>query len=280
MERFKDKVVFITGVARGQGRQHAVRFAREGAHVIGLDIADTIPTVHYPSAAKSDLDETVRLIKEAGGQSVIHQGDVRNQDAVTAVVQAGMERFGRIDVVLPTAGITSLGRLWELDDAQWDELIGINLTGVWRTLRATIPHMIEGGNGGSIVLTGSIAGLIGMPGLAHYAASKHGVNGLMRSLANELAPHGIRVNSVNPTNVATPMILNDVTYQHFRPDVPGATQEDAIAAFSSYNLLRTPWIEPDDVSNAVLWLSSDEARYLTGVALPVDTGTTVKWPGR
>lgn len=280
MDRFKGKTVFVTGVARGQGRQHAVRFAREGAHVIGLDIADTIPTVHYPSAGKADLDETVRLIEEVGGQSVIHQGDVRDQEAVTRAVEAGIERFGRIDVVLPTAGITSLGRLWELSDEQWDELIGINLTGVWRTLRATIPHLIAGGNGGSIVLTGSIAGLMGMPGLAHYAASKHGVNGIMRSLANELAPQGIRINSVNPTNVATPMILNDVTYQHFRPDVPGATQEDAMAAFSSYNLLQTPWVEPDDVSNAVLWLCSDEARYLTGVALPVDTGTTVKWPGR
>ncbi|MEB3371730.1 mycofactocin-coupled SDR family oxidoreductase [Saccharopolyspora mangrovi] len=279
MKRFEGKVVFVTGVARGQARQHAVRFAREGAHIVGLDLADDISTVHYPSASRADLDETARLIETEGGKHVLHQGDVRDQAAIDKAVQDGLERFGRIDIVLPMAGITSLGALWELSDEQWNEMIGINLTGVWRTLRATIPHVIAGESGGSIVLTGSIAGLMGMPYLGHYTASKHGINGIMRSLANELAPHAIRVNSVNPTNVATPMIHNDATYQHFCPDVHGATQQDAIPVFQSYNLLQTPWIEPDDVSNAVLWLCSEEARYLTGVALPVDTGTTVKWPG-
>jgi (+)-trans-carveol dehydrogenase len=209
----------------------------------------------------------------------MHKSDVRDQYALDAAVAEGIKAFGGIDVVLPTAGVTSMGVLWELTDEQWDDMIGINLTGVWRTLRAALPSMVQRGAGGSVVLTGSIAGIIGMPYLAHYAATKHAVNGLVKSLANELAPHRIRVNSVNPTNVATPMILNDATYQHFRPDVAGATQADAIPAFSSYNLLDTPWVEPADVTNAVLWLCSDEARYVTGVALPIDTGTVVKWPG-
>jgi (+)-trans-carveol dehydrogenase len=278
--RFAGKVVLITGVARGQGRSHAVRFAAEGARIAGLDIAGDIATMHYPPSSREDLEETVRLVKEAGGDIIARQGDVRDSAVLRGLVDEALARFGHIDIVLPNAGITTLGSVWELTDEQWDEMIGINLSGVWRTLRAALPPMIERGEGGCVVLTGSIAGIIGMPGLAHYAATKHGVNGLMKSIANELAPHKIRVNSVNPTNVATPMILNDVTYQHFRPDVPGATQADAIPAFSSYNLLDTPWVEPGDVSNAVLWLCSDEARWITGVALPVDTGTTVKWPGR
>jgi SDR family mycofactocin-dependent oxidoreductase len=278
--RFAGKVVLITGVARGQGRSHAVRFAAEGARIAGLDAASPIATVHYPPSSPEDLEETVRLVKEAGGDMIARQGDVRDSAVIRALVDETLTRFGRIDIVLPNAGITTLGPVWKLTDEQWDEMVAINLGGVWRTLRAALPSMIERGEGGSVVLTASIAGIIGMPGLAHYAAAKHGVNGLMKSIANELAPHKIRVNSVNPTNVATPMILNDGTYQHFRPDIPGATQADAIPAFASYNLLDTPWIEPGDVSSAVLWLCSDEARWITGVALPVDTGTTVKWPGR
>lgn len=278
--RFAGKVVLITGVARGQGRSHAVRFAAEGARIAGLDVAGALATTHYPPSSREDLEETVRLVKDAGGDMIARQGDVRDSAAVRGLVDEALARFGHIDIVLPNAGITTLGPVWELTDEQWDEMVGINLTGVWRTLRVALPPMIERGEGGSVVLTGSIAGIIGMPGLAHYAATKHGVNGLMKSIANELAPYKIRVNSVNPTNVATPMILNEVTYQHFRPDVPGATQADAIPAFSSYNLLSTPWVEPRDVSDAVLWLCSDEARWITGVALPVDTGTTVKWPGR
>jgi SDR family mycofactocin-dependent oxidoreductase len=278
--RFEGKVVLVTGAARGQGRSHAVRFAAEGARIAGLDVAGPLVTPHYPSSNREDLEETVRLVKEAGGDIIARQGDVRDPAAVRGLADEALTRFGHIDIVLPTAGITTLGPLWELTDEQWDEMVGINLTGVWQTLRAALPSMIKRGAGGSVVLTGSIAGIIGMPGLAHYAATKHGVNGLMKSIANELAPHKIRVNSVNPTNVATPMILNDATYRHFRPDIAGPTQADAIPAFSSYNLLDTPWVQPGDVSDAVLWLCSEEARWITGAALPVDTGTTVKWPGR
>ncbi|GAB91298.1 mycofactocin-coupled SDR family oxidoreductase [Gordonia rhizosphera] len=279
MNRFNGKTVFVTGVARGQGRNHAIRFAEEGARVIGVDLAGPVSTTHYPGATGDDLEETGRLLEKTGAEYRLHACDVRDLKGLERAVADGLVAFGGIDIVLPTAGITSLGATWELSEEQWDEMVAINLSGVWRTLRATLPAMVERGAGGSIVLTGSIAGIIGMPYLAHYAATKHGVNGLVKSMANELAPHRIRVNSVNPSNVATPMILNDATYQHFRPDVPGATQEDAIPAFSSYNLLDVPWVESDDVSNAVLWLCSDEARFLTGVMLPVDTGTVVKWPG-
>lgn len=279
MSRFENKTVFVTGVARGQGRNHAVRFAQEGARIIGVDLAGSVDTTHYPGATPADLEETRELLDKTGAEFRLHTADVRDLSALEAAVADGLDNFGAIDIVLPTAGITSLAATWELTENQWDEMIAINLSGVWRTLRASLPSMVRRQGPGAVVLTGSIAGIIGMPYLAHYAAAKHGVNGLVKSLANELAPHNIRVNSVNPTNVATPMILNEATYQHFRPDVPGATQEDAITAFSSYNLLDTPWVECDDVSNAVLWLCSEEARYMTGVTLPVDTGTVVKWPG-
>jgi SDR family mycofactocin-dependent oxidoreductase len=279
VRRFDGKVVLITGVARGQGRSHAVKFAQEGASIAGLDIAEAIPTVTYEGATPDDLAETLRLIDQAGGKSIIVQADVRDQSAVDKLVQDALRTFGRIDIVLPQAGITTLGPLWELSEQHWEEMIGINLTGVWRTLRAAIPPMIERKVGGSIVMTGSIAGLAGMPNAAHYAATKHGVNGIVKSLANELAPHRIRVNSVNPTNVATPMILDPAVYRFFRPDLDNPSKEDAMAAFGSYLLLDQPWVEAEEVSNAVLWLCSEEARSITGVQLPIDAGTLVKWPG-
>lgn len=279
MGRFDGRVVFITGVARGQGRSHAVKFAAEGATIVGLDVAESIPTVAYKGATPDDLDETAQLIEDTGAKSIIIQGDVRDQATINKLVSDALQAFGHIDIVVPQAGITTLAPFWELTDQQWDEMIGINLTGVWRTLRAAIPSMIERRAGGSIVMTGSIAGLMGMPNAAHYAATKHGINGIVKTLANELAPHRIRVNSVNPTNVATPMILDPAVYQFFRQDLDKPTMEDALPAFGSYLLLKQPWVESEEVSNAVLWLCSDEARSITGVQLPVDAGTTVKWPG-
>ncbi|MFG2730406.1 mycofactocin-coupled SDR family oxidoreductase [Streptomyces canus] len=279
MGRFDGKVVFITGVARGQGRSHALRFAQEGASIVGLDIAEAIPSVTYAAATADDLAETVDLLDRAGAKSIIVKGDVRDQAAIDELVERTLSTFGQIDVVLPQAGITTLAKFWELSDQQWDDMIGVNLTGVWRTLRATIPTMIEKNAGGSIVLTGSIAGLAGMPHAGHYAATKHGINGIVKTLANELAPHRIRVNSVNPTNVATKMILDDEVYKIFRPDLDKPTLEDARPAFGSYLLLDQPWVESDEVSSAVLWLCSGEARSITGVQLPIDAGTLVKWPG-
>ncbi len=279
MGQFDGKVVLVTGVARGQGRSHAVRFAEEGASILGMDVAAPIGTPHYPPSTPDDLAETEKLIEKTGARCIIRQGDVRDQEAINKLVEDGLAEFGRIDILIPNAGIVTLGPVWELTEDQWQEMVDINLTGVWRTLRAGIPALIDGGRGGSIVMTGSIAGIIGMPGLAHYAATKHGVNALVKSLANELAPYNIRVNSVNPTNVKTPMIINPGTYQTFRPDVPGATLEDAIPAFKSYNILDTPYIEPNDVSDSVLFLASEQAKWITGAMLPVDTGTVVKWPG-
>jgi (+)-trans-carveol dehydrogenase len=279
MARFDGKVAFISGLARGQGRSHAVRLASEGADIVGLDLCGPVKTTHYAGSTPNDLAETVRQVEALDRRIIATEGDVRDTEAVRETVARGLAEFGHLDIVVANAGITSLGAIWELTDEQWEEMLAINLTGAFKVLRATIPSMIERGEGGSIILTGSIAGIIGMPYLAHYAAAKHGINALVKSVANELAPHRIRVNSVNPTNVRTPMIINDETFQHFRPDVPGATEADAIPAFSSYNLLDTPWIEPEDVSNAVAFLASDEARWITGVALPVDTGTVVKWPG-
>jgi (+)-trans-carveol dehydrogenase len=279
MGRFDGKVVLITGVARGQGRSHAVRFAKEGASIVGLDLAGPVSTVAYRAATPGDLDETIGLIDQAGAKSIIVQGDVRDQAAIDDLVSQAIATFGGIDVVLPQAGITTLAPFWELGDDKWNDMIDINLTGVFRTLRSVIPHMIERGAGGSLILTGSIAGLRGMPNAGHYAATKHGVNGIVKTLANELAPHRIRVNSVNPTNVATPMILDEAVYKTFRPDLERPTVEDAKPAFGSYLLLDQPWVEADEVSSAVLWLASEEARSITGVELPVDAGTLAKWVG-
>jgi SDR family mycofactocin-dependent oxidoreductase len=279
MGRVDDKVALITGIARGQGRSHAVRLAREGADILGLDVAGPIGTPHYPPSSEGDLEETISLVEATGRRIIARKGDVRHQKAIDDLVADGLDEFGHIDIVCANAGIVTLGRTWELSDAQWDEMLAINLTGVWRTLKAATPPMIEAGRGGSMILTSSMAGVMGMPTLSHYAAAKHGVMGLMRSLANELAEYFIRVNAILPTNVATPMILNEGTYANFRPDLDNPTQEDAKVAFASYNMLPIPWIEPEDVSHAVLWLASDEAKFVTGAAIPIDAGTTAKFPG-
>ncbi|HWI22479.1 MAG TPA: mycofactocin-coupled SDR family oxidoreductase [Baekduia sp.] len=278
MGRFDGKVALISGAARGQGRSHAVRLAEEGADVAIFDLAGPLASPRYPMPTPDDLAETARLVSEAGGRVVSRQGDVRDREALEGLVADTVSELGPIDLVVANAGITSLGPAVDLTPAMWDEMIGINLTGAWNTVQIAMPSMIEAGRGGAIVFTSSIAGLMGMPTLAHYTASKHGLVGLMKALANELAPHNIRVNTVNPTNVGTPMLLNDFTYQNFRPDIDGPTQDDAKAAFMSYNLLQVPWMEVEDVSHAVLWLLSDEARYVTGAAIPIDCGSLAKFP--
>lgn len=278
MGRVEGKVALITGAARGQGRAHAERLAEEGADVVGFDLAAPLETVAYPAATPDDLRETVRAVEARGRRALAHRGDVRDQAALDAAVRDAVEQLGRVDVVCANAGIVSLNRTWEVSDAQWDELIGVNLTGVWRTVRAAVPAMIAAGRGGSIVLTASIAGVQGMPGLGHYVAAKHGVVGLMRALANELAEHRIRVNCVAPTNVDTPMIRNPNTFGAFRPDLETPTEEDVAPVFSAYHLLDTPWVESRDVSEAVLWLASDESRWTTGAVIPVDAGCAAKFP--
>jgi SDR family mycofactocin-dependent oxidoreductase len=272
--RLAGKVALITGAARGIGRAQAVRFAQEGADVIALDLCGPVETVMVPASTPEDLDETARLVRACGGRIVTNIVDVRDEDQLRSAAGNGVAQFGGLDIVCATAGITSRGFATELSEAAWQTMIDINLSGVWRTCKSTAPHLIARGSG-SVILVSSIAGLRGLLGVAHYAAAKHGVVGLMRSLANELAPHGIRVNSVHPTNVDTPLIQNAAVASAFRPDLDREpTREEFAEAARSMNMLDIPWVEPIDVANACLFLSSDEARYITAVTLPVDAGAS------
>ncbi|MGH3256483.1 MAG: mycofactocin-coupled SDR family oxidoreductase [Streptosporangiaceae bacterium] len=270
------KVVFVTGVARGQGRSHALEFARRGADVGGLDLCAPIATVPYALAAPADLKQTEEEIRSLGGRAVLEVGDVRDPARVRAVVARVLDSFGQIDVVITNAGVFSVGDPLTLSPETWRDVLDVNLTGVWNTVQACLPAMVEGGRGGSIVMTSSIGGVQGLLQCPHYVASKHGVIGLMRALANELAPYRIRVNAVCPTNVNTPMIQNPANYRTFRPDLEEPRSEDIVDVASAMHLLDVPWVEPEDVTAAVVWLASDAARYLTGVALPVDAGLLEK----
>jgi SDR family mycofactocin-dependent oxidoreductase len=276
MGRFEGKVVLITGAARGQGRSHAVAFAREGADVIALDICENIATVDYDLATPDDLKETERLVQNLGQRIVAVKADVRDLTQMQRAVEQGLQQFGHLDMVCANAGIISLAKAWELTPTQWQDVIDVNQTGVWNTIKATVPHMIEAGNGGSIVITASLAGMQGQRNAIAYIASKHAIIGMMKSLANELAPHSIRVNSVNPTNVATPMLLNEGVYRRFRPDLENPTEADVTEGFSTLNLMPVPYVQSSDVSDSVLFLCSEAARFLTGVSLPVDAGGFVK----
>lgn len=272
--RLNGKVALITGAARGIGRAQAVRFAQEGADVVALDVCGPVDTVVVPPSTPADLEHTALLVREAGAQVHTEIVDVRDLDGLQAATGRGVERFGALDVVCATAGITSRGLAVDLDENAWRTMLDVNLTGVWHTCRAAAPHLIARGSG-AMVLTNSIAGLSGLVGVAHYTTAKHGVVGLMRSLAHELAPHNVRVNCVHPTTVDTPMIQNDAVRSAFRPDLdrPPTRAEFAEAA-RCMNLLAVSWIDPVDVANASLFLASDEARYITAVTLPVDAGAT------
>ncbi|GAA4790351.1 mycofactocin-coupled SDR family oxidoreductase [Actinomycetospora chlora] len=275
--RMQGKVVLVTGAARGQGRAHAVRLAQEGADVVAVDLCDGIDTVvgKYPPATREDLDQTVAEVEKHDRRVVARVADVRDQAALDAAVAEGVAELGGLDGVVANAGIASYGRAWELDEATWQDMIDVNLTGVWHTAKAAIPRLIDRG-GGAMVFTSSIGGFKGIQQVGHYVSAKHGVVGLMRNLANELAPHRVRVNTVHPTNVDTHMIQNPGTWGMFAPGDPEPTQEKAIPGFTSLNALEIPWIESVDVANAVLFLLSDEARYITGATLPVDAGAAIK----
>jgi SDR family mycofactocin-dependent oxidoreductase len=272
MGRLDNKVAFITGVARGQGRSHAVRMAQEGADIVGIDICADLDTVPYPTATPDDLAETVRQVEALDRRMISRQADVRDLAALQSVVEEANSEFGGIDIVSANAGIGSAGKAWQLTEEQFQEMIDVNLTGVWKTTKAVIPSMIERGRGGSIILTSSLAGLVAYGNLAHYVAAKHGVTGLMRSLALELAQHNIRVNSVHPTTVDTPMIHNEAMYKLFFPNMDNPGREQVEAAFIHLNGLPIPYVEAVDISNAVLFLASDEARYITGTTQLVNAG--------
>jgi SDR family mycofactocin-dependent oxidoreductase len=272
--RLAGKVALITGAARGIGRAQSLRFAQEGADVIALDICGPIETVAVPASTPEDLDQTARLVREGGGRIVTDIVDVRDADALREVTDRGATAFGGLDIVCATAGITSRGFAADLPESTWQTMIDVNLTAVWHTCKVTVPHLIARGSG-SISLVSSIAGLRGLLGVAHYTAAKHGIVGLMRSLANELAPHGIRVNSVHPTNVDTPLIQNALVAGAFRPDLDREpTRQEFADAARTMNMLDIPWVEPVDVANACLFLASEEARYITAITLPVDAGST------
>ena len=279
MGRVEGKVAFITGAARGQGRSHAIRLAQEGADIIAVDVAEEIDSVKrfYPGASEEDLAETVKQVEDLDRRIVAAKVDVRDYEALKKALDDGVAQLGHVDIVSANAGIFLFGDQTHLVTEQdWQDVIDINQTGVWHTCKAAIPHLVDQGAGGSIIITSSTAGLKGIPNTAAYTASKHAVVGLMRTLANELAPHRIRVNTVHPTSVATTMVLNEATFRLFMPEVEHPTQEEAAEVFETTNALPVPWVEPIDISNAVLFLASDEARYVTGTELKVDAGFTVK----
>jgi SDR family mycofactocin-dependent oxidoreductase len=272
MGRVQGKVAFITGAARGQGRSHALRLAEEGADIIAVDLCRPVDSVPYAMPASDDLSQTAKLVEDLDRRILTHEADVRDLARLQQVVDEGVSEFGHIDIVCANAGIASFAPTLEMDEQVWQDMIDINLTGVWKTIKAAAAPMVERRQGGSIIITSSVAGLCGFPNLAHYVAAKHGVVGLMRTLAQELAPYLIRVNTVNPTTVDTPMVMSDMFYRLIRPDLENPGRDDMAEAFVGLNALPVPWIESVDISNAVLWLASDEARYVTGVALPVDAG--------
>jgi (+)-trans-carveol dehydrogenase len=280
MSGLEGKVALITGAARGQGRSHAIGLAKEGADIIAIDIADQIDSVPYGMASLDDLKETARLIEELDRRVVIAQADVRNLQQMEAAVADGLAELGRIDIVCANAGIISAGKVLDLTEDQWNDMIDTNLTGVWHTVKAAVPNMVERGEGGAVIFTGSTSSLGGYPNVGHYVAAKHGIVGLMHTLANELGPEGIRVNAVHPTNVNTKLLQNETFYKLFRPDMEHPTVEDSKDSFATmHSLANLPWVEPIDITNAVVFLASDKARYITGVNLPIDAGASQKRGG-
>jgi SDR family mycofactocin-dependent oxidoreductase len=265
MSGLVDKVVVVTGAGRGTGRSHCERFADEGADVIAVDNA----------SAAVDLGVTATEVEKRGRRCVTGVADVRDFEALRVVLEAGVADFGRLDIVVANAGIHPPGApTWEITEDSWKHTLDVNLTGVWHTVKAGVPHMGEAG--GSVIIISSTNGLRGTANSAHYTSSKHAIVGLARTLANELGPRGIRVNTVHPGAVATAMVLNETTFRRLRPDLVNPTADDAAEVLRARNLLPVPWVEPVDIANAVVFLASDEARYITGTQLVVDAGLTQK----
>ncbi|MCX2934588.1 mycofactocin-coupled SDR family oxidoreductase [Mycobacterium sp. CVI_P3] len=270
------RVAFVTGAARGQGRAHAVRLASEGADVIISDVCATVSdTIPYPGTTPEDLAETVRLVEAQGRKVLAREVDVRDDAALRQLVADGVEQFGRLDVLVANAGVLSWGRLWELTDEQWNTVIDVNLTGTWRTLRAVVPAMIDAGNGGSIIVVSSSAGLKATPGNSHYAASKHGLTALTNSLALEAGEYGIRVNSIHPYSVATPMTENDAMMGVFAAHpsyLHGFAPMPYLPVGQSATGKRSDFMSVDEVADVVVWLAGDNSATLSGSQISVDRG--------
>ena len=270
MGRLTGKVAFITGIARGQGRSHAMRLAEEGASIVGVDLCEQMESVGYPMATPDDLAETVKLVEERDARIVVSQADVRDPGALRSAVESGVAELGRLDIVIANAGIfPGIGEVASTP-AAFDDVVSVNLAGVYHTIEAALPQLLSQGEGGSIVLTSSVAGLTGRlniagnAGMMGYVAAKHGVVGLMRAYASQLAPHSIRVNSVHPGAVNTPMIVN--------PEFGALAAQYPDELSKLAHAMPVEMLEAVDISNAIVWLCSDEGRYVTGVPLPVDAG--------
>ncbi|GAA3071338.1 mycofactocin-coupled SDR family oxidoreductase [Pseudonocardia yunnanensis] len=271
MGRLDGKIAFITGAARGQGRSHAVRFAEEGADIIAFDICNQVETAPYPMSTPNDLTYTVELVESLNRRIIARQGDTRDGARIQEVVDEGLAKFGAIDIAVANAGIAGVGCLWELDERSWRDVVEINLSGTWKTMKAVAPAMIERRQG-SIIVTGSTGSIAALPRLGHYTAAKHGVIGLVKAFAVELAPYRVRANAVNPGNVNSPMINNLAARAAFTGSAD-ITAEQFSAAMQANNALPVPWVEVRDVSNAMLYLASDESRFVTGTQHVVDAGS-------
>ena len=266
------QVAVVTGAARGQGRSHALALAREGASIIALDACAPIATVPYPLSAKADLETTAEQVEALGSRVVHGVVDVRDLAEMDQFIRDAVADLGRLDVVCANAGISTPSPTLEMTEETWQTTIDINLTGVWKTCKATVPHIVAGNRGGSVIITSSSATAMISRNIAHYTASKHGLIGFMRVLAKELAPYRIRVNTLHPTGVNTPMILNEAMYRLFRPDLADPTREDFEASARSHHALGVSAVEPEDVSAAVIYLAGPSGRYVTGSTFMLDAG--------
>ncbi len=281
MGRVEGKVAFVTGAARGQGRSHAVRLADEGADIIAVDICHDVSTIAYPLSRPEDLEETARLIEKTGRTAITAQADVRVACELRVAIEAGIAALGKLDIVVAQAGVMGAEGKPELQ--AWSDVINTNLVGSINAIQESLPHLVEGA---SIIAIGSTSAMMDFakkdnpgqdPGGTAYVHSKRALSAYVHDLATELAPRGIRANVVHPTNVNTAMLHSDPMYRVFRPDLEHPTRDDAELVFTVQQAMKIPYVEPEDVSNAVLWLASDEARYVTGLQLRVDAGGYLKW---
>lgn len=277
MGSFDGRVAFITGAARGQGRAHAVALAREGADIVVSDFFGELESVRYPLPGRSDLEETVKLVEAEGRRCISGEADVRDLDVLEDLVARALDEFGRIDIALANAGIaTTAGRpVYETTVETWSQVLDINLTGVFNTIRAVGPGMVER-RYGRIIATTSMMGRTGAPNMAGYVSAKWGVIGLVKCAAHDFAPHGVTVNAIAPGNVDTPMIQNDVVRKLMRPDLENPTREDSAEAFQRLHVIPTPWVQPEEISRAVLYLAAEEAGNVSGTVMSIDAGASAR----
>ncbi len=275
---FAGRVVVITGGGRGQGRSHAVEFARLGADVAVCDLCEDLSSVGYPLSRREDLEETAKLVEEEGRRCLASVADVRDLDAMISFVDGVAETLGSVDVLVANAGVNSMASLLTMDARQWSETIDTNLTGVFNSIRAVAPHMRRQ-QWGRIIGISSMLGRSGYPGVSAYVTSKWGVIGLCKSAAYELAHFGITVNVVAPGNVSTPMIHNDTLYRLMRPDLERPTADDVAPGMAALHVQPVPWLEPEEVTAAVVFLASEAARHISGSVMDVDAGAAAKFTG-